>query len=88
MLAPAAALFIASLLALAAAWRKSHEARRDEGRMAGYIASLRAVANGHRQRILDLETALASSEQLLRAQDRLLEGQAAHIRTLDVDYAG
>ena len=88
MLAASAALFLASTLVLAAAWIRARKATRDEGRMTGYVASLRAVADGHRRHVLELESALLTNQPLLEAQDRLLEGQAAHLRSLDVDYAG
>ena len=67
---------------------KAREARRDEGRMASYVASLKAVASDHRARIAELELSLAHQDELMAAQDRLLEGQARHLRTLDPRYAG
>ncbi len=88
MLTLSAVLFASSLLALGAAFLKAHQNRRDEGRMTGYIASLRAVASTHRQRVLELEQALALRDQLLASQDRLIEGQATHLRAIDTAYAG
>ncbi len=88
LISTAALLCLTGLAAfLAAAW-KARDVRRDEGRMTGYIASLRAVAADHRARIAELEGELARRDQLLCAQDRLLEGQAAHLRTLDPRYVG
>ncbi len=88
MLAASAVLFISSILVLSAAWVRARKTGQDESRMTGYVASLRAVADGHRHHVLELEQALKTSQQLLAAQDRLLEGQASHLRSLDVDYAG
>ena len=56
--------------------------------MASYIASLKAVAAGQRARIAELECALGERDDLLAAQDRLLDGQAAHLRSLDPRYVG
>ena len=66
----------------------SRRTRRDETRMASYIASLKAVAAGQRARIAELERALGERDDLLAAQDRLLDGQAAHLRSLDPRYVG
>ena len=79
---------LAGLLAFAGAFWKADQARRDEGRMAGYIASLKATAAAQRNRALDLEQAVRAHEQMLASQDRLLNGQARHLRVLDPQYAG
>ena len=88
MIATAAVMLVMAVLTLAAAWTQARQARRDEGRMAGYVASLKAVAERHRLRALELEQAVSQRDQLLAAQDRLLEGQACHLRGLDPAYAG
>ncbi len=88
MLIFAALLCLTAIAALGAAYAKAHSARRDEDRMSGYIASLKAVAADHRARIAELELALSASEHRLAGQERLLEGQAAHLRTLDPRYVG
>ncbi len=88
MLIIAATLCLAGLTTLGAAVWKAREVRRDEGRMAGYIASLKAIAADHRARIAELELVLSVRDQTLAAQDRLLEGQAAHLRTVDPRYVG
>ncbi len=83
------ALFcLGGLTALGATSLKARDVRRDEGRMAGYIASLKAVAADHRARIAELEQALSAKDQTIAAQDRLLEGQAAHLRMVDARYVG
>ena len=83
------ALFcLAGLTALGFTSWKARDVRRDEGRMAGYIASLKAVAADHRARIAELELALSAKDQTIAAQDRLLEGQAAHLRLVDPRYVG
>ena len=88
MISLSSLICLAGLLAFAGAFWKAGRVRRDESRMAGYIASLKATAAAHRTRALDLEQAIRSSEQLIAAQDRLLEGQACHLRGLDPQYAG
>ena len=88
MVALSSLICLAGLLAFAGAFWKAGQVRRDESRMAGYIASLKATAAAHRTRALDLEQAIRHSEQLIAAQDRLLDGQACHLRGLDPQYAG
>ena len=88
MLTLSTLICLAGLLAFAGAFWKADQARRDEGRMAGYIASLKATATAHRTRAIDLEQVVRAHEQLLASQDRLLEGQASHLRSLDPHYAG
>ncbi len=84
----AALLCLTGIAAFAATSWSARRVREDEVRMAGYTASLKAVAADHRSRIADLELSLASREQVISAQERLIEGQARHLRTLDPRYVG
>ena len=88
MIIIATLLCLTGLAALAATSWKARDVRRDEGRMAGYIASLKAVAADHRGRIAELELALSARDQTIAAQERLLEGQASHLRLCDPRYVG
>lgn len=88
MLVTAMLFCLAGLTAFAATSWKTRALRRDERRMASYIASLKAVAADHRFRIAELELALSARDQIVAAQDRLLEGQAAHLRSVDPRYVG
>ncbi len=88
MLIAAVLLCLLSVTTLLGAAHKARETRRDEARLSGYIASLKAVAADHRARIAELELAVSHREQTIAAQDRLLEGQAAHLRLLDPRYVG
>ena len=83
-----ALLSIIGLVAFCGAALKARETRRDESRMASYIASLKAVAADQRAHIAGLEAALLESGHQMAAQERLLIGQAAHMRTLDPRYVG
>ena len=84
----AALLCFAATAALGRAIWTARQTRMDETRMAGYVASLKAVAADHRARIAELELSLAERDRMLAAQERLLEGQAAHLRSLDPRYVG
>ncbi len=88
MIIIATLLCLAGLVSFGAMSWKAQDVRRDEVRMAGYIASLKAVAVDHRTRIVELEQAVSDRDQTIAAQDRLLEGQAAHLRLLDPRYVG
>jgi hypothetical protein len=88
MLIFAALLCLAGIAAFCGAAWTARQSRADEGRMAGYIASLKAVSAEHRARIAELEHTLANRDQTLAAQDRLLDGQAVHLRSLDPRYVG
>ena len=88
MLIFASVLCLAAMTGLCATVQKAKAVRREEARMSGYIASLKAVAADHRARISELEGSLSARDQMLQAQERLLEGQAAHLRTLDARYVG
>ena len=84
----AALLCLAATAALGRAAWTARQTRLDEFRMAGYVASLKAVAADHRARIAELEISVADRDKMLAAQERLLEGQAAHLRSLDPHYVG
>ncbi len=88
MLVFAALLCLTGIAAFAATSAKARTVRGDEARMAGYIASLKAVAADQRARIADLELSLAGRDQVINAQERLIDGQATHLRTLDTRYVG
>jgi hypothetical protein len=62
MISLSSLICLAGLLAFAGAFWKAGRVRRDESRMAGYIASLKATAAAHRTRALDLEQAIRSSD--------------------------
>ncbi|WP_174299534.1 hypothetical protein [Caulobacter sp. S45] len=88
MLLIAVLFCLVGVCAFCAASGKARSVRRDETRLSGYIASLKAVASDHRAYIAELERSLAGRDHLLAAQERLIEGQAAHLRTLDPHYVG
>ena len=84
----AALLCLAATATLGRAVWTARQTRLDETRMAGYVASLKAVAADHRARIAELELSVADRDKMLAAQERLLEGQATHLRSLDPHYVG
>ena len=88
MLIFTALLCLAGMAAFGGASWTARQTRLDKTRLSGYIASLKAVGSDHRARIAELELSLSSRDQMLAAQERLLEGQAAHLRSLSPGYVG